>query len=151
MGIRPEDFAQMEARLNAQGHGVVGKPQPAAAVSSVPPVNALAAKVAVRPSTDEERLNKTEAAFLAYLRAEKRWAFIGIQNVTLKLADDTRYTPDFVCVGHGGEIVAFETKGFWRDDARVKIKVAARLFPFLQFTAVSRTKGSSWEYEAFKP
>ncbi|MDF3059341.1 MAG: hypothetical protein K0R17_3556 [Rariglobus sp.] len=148
--MKPEDFAKIEARLNAKGHGVVGK-IPAASPVVVPTEPApILAKVSVLANTDEEKLNKTEAAFLAFLRGEKRWAYIGVQTFTLKLADDTRYTPDFICVGHGGEFVAFETKGFWRDDARVKIKVAARQFPFLQFTAVTRTKGGGWEFEAFK-
>jgi hypothetical protein len=37
---------------------------------------------------------------------------------------------------------------FWTDDARVKIKVAASLFP-IRFIAVTRTKGGSWVRESF--
>jgi hypothetical protein len=40
-----------------------------------------------------------------------------------------------------------ETKGFWRESARVRIKVAASLFP-CQFTAMRLVKGA-WEEEEF--
>ena len=44
-----------------------------------------------------------------------------------------------------------EVKGFWRDDARVKIKVAAEHFPF-KFVAVRKKKlseGGGWDVEEF--
>lgn len=105
----------------------------------------------VRPalSTDEEKLNKTERAFLAWLRGPGNWYWIGVQNVTLKLADDCRYTPDF-CALKSGPVTFFEVKGFWRDDARVKIKVAARMFVWAKFIAVQRVKGE-WRFEEIKP
>jgi len=39
-----------------------------------------------------------------------------------------------------GELECHEVKGFWRDDARVKIKVAASIYPF-RFVAVRKVKG----------
>jgi len=38
-------------------------------------------------------------------------------------------------------------EGFWQDDARVKIKVAASIHP-IKFIAVTR-KGAGWEREEF--
>jgi hypothetical protein len=35
-------------------------------------------------------------------------------------------------------------KGFWRDDARVKFKVAREFFPMFEFNAVKRN-GAGWE------
>jgi len=46
-----------------------------------------------------------------------------------------------------GDIECHEVKGFWRDDARVKIRVAASLYPF-RFVAVTKTKGG-WDIEEF--
>ena len=40
-----------------------------------------------------------------------------------------------------------EVKGFWQDDARVKIKVAADLYP-IRFLAVMKKK-SEWQIENF--
>lgn len=105
-------------------------------------------KISMRPNSDEDNLNKTEKRFLDLLRSWPH-AFLGIQCMTLKLGDDCRYTPDFVRLYEGG-LVAYEVKGFWRDDARVKIKVAARTYPFIHFIAVQR-KGSNWFYENIKP
>ena len=41
-----------------------------------------------------------------------------------------------------------EVKGHWTDDARVKIKVAAELYPYYRFSAVRRVKGE-WVREVF--
>ena len=41
-------------------------------------------------------------------------------------------------IGASGELECHEVKGWWRDDARVKIKVAAELFPWIQFVAVTK-------------
>jgi hypothetical protein len=128
----------------------------AVSVANIPGESASEAKAgaATQParsllSTDEANLNKTEQAFLLYLRHVACEKCIGVMNVTLKLADDCRYTPDFVT--YGGTYVHFwEVKGYWRDDARVKIKVAARLFPWAKFTAVQRIKGE-WRFEEIKP
>jgi hypothetical protein len=100
-------------------------------------------------STDEAKLNKTEQAYLNYIRC-LGFTWIGVQNVTLKLAHDTRYTVDFVTVDKNGVTDMREVKGFFRDDAKVKIKVAARMFPWLRFLVVRKTK-NGWEHEEVKP
>lgn len=97
-------------------------------------------------------MNKLEKGFALTLEARKRageiaqWEF---ERITLKLAFDTRYTPDFFAVRSDGLIEFYETKGFMRDDARAKLNVAARLFPF-QFYLV-RGSGGSFTVEAVKP
>jgi predicted nuclease of restriction endonuclease-like RecB superfamily len=98
--------------------------------------------------------NKTEAAFESWLRqrqmaGEVLWfAFEGIK---LRLADKTFYTPDFAVMEANGELVLYEVKGFWTDDARVKTKVAASLFPLRLIAVKARTKrdGGGWEFEEF--
>lgn len=103
----------------------------------------------IKPTFDESRLNKTEKLFLSDLRM-RQTSVIGIQSITLKLGDDCRYTPDFWEVDGVGNFTFYEVKGFWRDDARVKIKVAARLFPWARFYAVQRLQGR-WKYEQIRP
>lgn len=95
-------------------------------------------------------MNKTEAAYAERLQMVQRHGAIrsfAFQAVTLKLADDTRYTPDFFVIASDGVVECHEVKGFWRDDAKVKIKVAARLFPF-RFMAASKSK-TGWKFEDF--
>ncbi len=95
-------------------------------------------------------MNKTEAAYGAFLEGQKasgRVAWYRFEGMTLKLADDCRYTPDYVVMLATGDIECHEVKGFWRDDARVKIRVASSLYPF-RFVAVTKTKGG-WDVEEF--
>lgn len=93
------------------------------------------------------KMNKTEAAYAQHLHAlqlggkVKGWKF---ESLTLRLADATRYTPDFMVEMFVGPLELHEVKGFWRDDARVKFKVAAELFPMFRFVAVKR-KNRQWE------
>lgn len=69
----------------------------------------------------------------------------------LRLADRTFYHPDYAVMRADGVLEVYEVKGFWEEDARVKIKVAAEQFPF-PFIAVTRRKraeGGGWELERF--
>jgi hypothetical protein len=93
------------------------------------------------------KMNKLEARYAAWLESLKKgggirdWAY---QAITLKLADDTRYTPDFLVIADGVEL--HETKGFMRDDARVKLRVAATQFPWFTFKLVSE-KGGQYQFD----
>lgn len=63
------------------------------------------------------------------------------ESVKFRLAKATFYTPDFIVVREDG-IEAHEVKGHWEDDARVKIKVAQAMFPWITFIGVQKIKGS---------
>jgi len=109
--------------------------------------------IAVKPSgksTEEDRLNKLERAFLLHLRAEG-YEWIGIQCITLKLAYDCRYTPDLWTHGQLG-FRAWETKGphAW-EDSIIKLRVAARLYPMITFTLVRRDKSQGWIMQDIRP
>jgi hypothetical protein len=100
-------------------------------------------------------MNKTEAAYDARLRelthaGEVLWH--KFEGIKLRLADNTFYTCDFAVLPRSGILELHEVKGgFWTDDARVKIKVAAALYPF-KFIAVkvrAKKRGGGWETEEF--
>lgn len=99
------------------------------------------------------KLGKRNSLELAYekhlelLRKADEILWFKFEAVKLRLADNTFYTPDFLIMMKTGQIEIHEVKGFWMDDARVKIKVAAATFPF-QFVGVKYIKGK-WEYEKF--
>lgn len=103
----------------------------------------------MRASTDESKLNRLEKSWLSSLRMA-RYPWIGIQSFTFKLADDCRYTPDFMTIDELGCLTAWECKGFMRDDARVKLRVAARQFPFIKFVLVTKA-GGTFKREEVKP
>lgn len=98
--------------------------------------------------SEEAGLNKTERARLAFLRAQ-RIPHIEIQAITLKLAFDCRLTPDFSYY-QNGVLTLEDVKGFQREDALIKMKVAARKFPMFRFLIVKRN-GAGWEENLVRP
>lgn len=100
------------------------------------------------------QMNRTEAAYAAFLETLRSCgdvAWFRFEGMKLRLADNTFYTPDFAVMRSTGEIECHEVKGFWADDARVKIKVAADAYPF-EFIAVSplsKKAGGGWKVERF--
>jgi len=102
-----------------------------------------ASSFAIKPSHDEDKLNKTERAYLHHLRAQPNNVWVGVQNLTLKIADDCRLTPDFAVLDASGKLTLIDVKGFQREDALIKMKVAARLFPMFEFSIVKR-EGVGW-------
>lgn len=95
-----------------------------------------------------QKLNKTERAFFEYLCANYDPRKIRAQAVTLLLCNGVRYTPDFT---HLDCRLAWETKGFMRDDAAVKIKMAASVYPEFKFYLVTRNKGGEWCIQEILP
>ena len=72
----------------------------------------------------------------------------GFERIKLKLADKTHYTPDFFVVKNDGSVEVHEIKGFMRDDAAVKLKVAAEIYPFFQFILIKKIAlkdGGGWD------
>lgn len=100
------------------------------------------------------KMNKAEAEYAAMLETQRItgeiWGYF-FERFTLKLADDTRYTPDFVVVLRDGELRIDEVKGFMEEDAWVKFKVASELFPFSFRLAKKRAKrdGGGWVFNDF--
>jgi ribosomal protein L39E len=95
-------------------------------------------------------MNKTEAEYAEVLESQIRdgcteayW----FESTTLKLAKDTRYTPDFMVMMSDGRIEFHEVKGHWEDDAKVKIKVAAAMFPFRFIAVKKRAKKDGGGFE----
>lgn len=100
------------------------------------------------------QMNKTETAYAQELEARKNakeLLWYAFEGVTLKLADGCRYTPDFAVLMADGTIEMHEVKGYWTDDARAKIKVAADKFPFRFIAVYKRPKkdGGGWKVEEF--
>lgn len=99
-------------------------------------------------------MNKTEEAYAQYLdalRAAGEVLWFRFEGIKLRLADNTFYSPDFAVMRADGQLEAHEVKGFWQDDARVKIKVAADQYPFKFVAVKARAKkdGGGWSVEEF--
>ena len=105
-----------------------------------------------------DRMNSYEKAFckdvLLHLERKEHilgWAF---EEHTLRLADRTTYTPDFMVLHRDHSIWFYEIKGWWRDDARVKLKATAEKFWWFRFLGVTKRPkkdGGGWAYEYIPP
>lgn len=98
--------------------------------------------------------NKTEQAYEDHLESRRMVGDIlwyRFEGLKLRLADNTFYTPDFAVLAGDGYLECHEVKGFWTDDARVKIKVAAEQYPFrfIAFKAIAKNRGGGWIREEF--
>lgn len=99
-------------------------------------------------------MNGLEAEYDAVLDGRRHHgeiAWYKFEGVKLRLADNTFYTPDFAVMLADGQMQMHEVKGFWQDDARAKIKVAASLYPF-EFIAIrkqSKKAGGGFVEEHF--
>jgi hypothetical protein len=103
----------------------------------------------------KDGMNKLERDFKArvlepaYVRGDLRcyWR----EPIKLRLAGRTFYSPDFLAIsGIAGEhgipprFILIELKGYWHEDAKVKTKVAASLYPCFDWLVVYRDKGRGW-------
>lgn len=96
-------------------------------------------------------MNKTEEAYAEILEAKRlageiaAWWF---EPMTFKLADDTRYTPDFGILGVDGSMAFVDTKVLLHQHSHVKAKCAAeKFFPFtFAFEQkLPKKKGGGWK------
>lgn len=100
------------------------------------------------------QMNQTEAEYgkhLELLKIAGEVAWYKFEGMKFRLADNTFYTPDFTVMLSDGALQAHEVKGFWEDDAKVKIKVAADMYP-IEFIAVkkqAKKHGGGFSVESF--
>ena len=98
-------------------------------------------------------LNKLEQEYGKYLFALQKQGKVErfvYEGLILKIAASCTYKPDYYIIRSDGYIELHEVKGMWRDDARVKIKTAAQLYPEFIFRAVTK-KNNKWTWELFSP
>lgn len=102
-------------------------------------------------------MNKLEARYAGYLANLQHAGdvfWFGFESIKFRLAAATFYTPDFMVMRADFAIELHETKGakgsrfHVEDDAMVKIKVAAAMFPFT-FKIVWPCKQNGWNQEEF--
>ena len=107
----------------------------------------------------KREMNHTEEKYSRLLEDRLRAGEIhwwGFECLKLRLADKTWFTPDFVVVAGTFALECHEVKGFWKnaghagwqEDARIKIKTCAEIFP-VKFIAAVLMPDGGWEFEEF--
>lgn len=107
--------------------------------------------VKARPPNPSRRMNELETAYaerLQILKAAGEIVAYWFENFKVRMADRTWYTPDFLVVTSDLTIEIHEVKGHWKDDARVKWKTCAELYPIFKWLAIQRKKGE-WKVEEY--
>lgn len=108
---------------------------------------------------NDSGMNKTEshyASHLEILKQSKQIHDYWFEKVTLKIAPDTRLTMDFMIQNIDGTLELHDVKGsrfIYQDDAKVKVKTAAIMFPFDFYVVFPRTQkmgGGAWDIEKVK-
>lgn len=168
MNISPEQYSEM---LRRQKGGDAPCPS---IVNRSRDCNAAPVQAA---RTGAQRMNRWEQEYAMELEARKRAGEIlwyGFEAIKLRLTGATFYTPDFAVMELRGKVWSpeecrasnipvlpgvsvimksprptfVEVKGHLRDDANVKFKVAAELFPWAEFFMYRKKKqseGGGWE------
>lgn len=129
---RNHELEDLPERYRQQAEAQLGNP---ANVLDIPQA------VAAEPKS---KMNGLETRYSLRLKDHVTRGFIQdwrFEAINLRLADNTFYRPDFLVIGRHGQIEFHETKGFWREDARVKIKVATALFPWFAFWGIQEKNG----------
>lgn len=83
---------------------------------------------------------------ILYLGKEIQWW--AYEPFRLRIGNGALYTPDFGVLDDKGQMWAHETKGRWMEAAKVRIKVASSVHPWLRFMAITRVK-EKWKFEEF--
>lgn len=89
--------------------------------------------------------SKLEAEYAQMLEAQARSGLIKswmYEGITVRLADGVRFTVDFNVLALDGSLSMVETKGFMREAARVRLLVAARMFPMWSWFLVRKKRGA---------
>lgn len=102
----------------------------------------------------QAQMNKYEQRYgqeLALRKAAGEIQEYRFEPFKMRLADNTFYTPDFLVLAADSVLEVHEVKGFWREDARVKWKVAAEQFDWFRFYAATwEKKGHFWQIEEYR-
>lgn len=99
--------------------------------------------------TADSRMNGTEQEYANLFLGQKPWGF---EEMSFRLGDGSWYTPDFWTVGTDDVLELHETKGHWREAARVRIRVAAERYPQFRWKAfrkLPKSLGGLWQVEHF--
>lgn len=94
-------------------------------------------------------LERDWAGVLEALRRDGQLVAWHYEAFKLHLGGGAWFCPDFMLVWKDGEVSVDECKGFMREAAHVRLRVAAALFPF-RIRLVRRGKGRSWNIEEIK-
>lgn len=156
--MTPAQFEKFQALYPGVSKAVLTANAPTGVLTHSAPQSPLA--VTESPGLRQRRsmASKLQLDFLDYLARSHPDCIVKGEEITLKLANGVRFTPDawmleqFSQEGEKSPFYrwnAYEVKGFMRDDAAVKLKVAASAWPWITFYLVTR-KGRATPFQQLR-
>ena len=104
-----------------------------------------------RPRHEQGEMNGLERRYASEVLAPQLAAgeilWWGFECLKLRLAKGCYYDTDFLVVAAGGELQVHEVKGHMEDDAAVKLRVAAELFPLPIYLCTHGSEG--WKIKEY--
>jgi len=108
----------------------------------------------MKPIKKTVSMNKLELEYSQHLERMKKaghiidWRF---NSLRFKLGSGAWYKPDFFVI-YKDRFELHETKGFMREAANVRLKVAAELYPWFNWVVIRRARGRfTFEGEVVNP
>jgi len=149
-----EAIAEQNERLGIKPPPIPPPRAPKKPAASVGHVDVMAERDelarGIRPRHVAGEMNGMEKRYAAYLETRRLvgeiigWKF---EAIKLKLARATFLNPDFEVVKPDGRIELHDTKGHMEDDAAVKLKIAAQMFPEYRIVVVKEVgKPKRWSF-----
>jgi len=91
-------------------------------------------------------MNKLELEAMTWLGGQYPIEELHCQAIRFRLGNGVHFTPDIVCLTHGTPL-AWEVKGPWAtDDAIVKLKMAATVWPHIHWFLIWKESGQ-WQQQ----
>lgn len=126
-------------------------PEPEPEPIEIPPLVPYAAMNVGADAIALGALNKTETRFYEILKSREEYVWIGVHTMRFRLAANTHYTPDFTTLGRDGILTQWDAKGGWTfEDAQLKMKLVARMFPFFRWVKAELTLATRKKPESLK-
>ena len=120
-------------------------PTPTSSFASLPS-STLPSTFPVTPTPTPSHRSKTETRYAQYLSTRREITAVYYEAVRLTLAPRTTLLLDFLVV-YPDHVELHEVKsGYIREDAAVKLKLAASLYPFFRFICAQYLKGA-WRFQ----
>jgi hypothetical protein len=141
--------ADYEELLKKTSGGITIKSKPKLDRDPIVGINTAKKLIAKVRQKMPGKMNRTEGEYHEMLAARSRAGEItwwGYEKMKLKLADNTTITVDFLVITSSNEVELHEVKGTWfPEHNRVKLKVAAEMYPFFRFILCKKDK-EGWHY-----
>lgn len=149
-----EEYSPQVERAIAEAEGgsfyVLNQPSFKPRITDYTPLATPKAKGCIIAPQYRSELERERAEYLELHRAAGEILAWWYEPCQLQIGGGAKYKPDFLVFNRDLSLDFEETKGFWREAHRIRIKAAAAQFPIFRFRGITKD-AEGWHTEEFKP